>query len=365
MSIQRFFLSALVFLSALIASVMHAVAADPPVYKIAAILPLSGDVANLGTYVKRGIDLAYEALPREVREKIQLTYEDDQFDPAKTITSYRRLVAMAGVDAVFVLGSPSANALGPLLERDKKILIAIGASDPQIAIGKTYSFLHWVAPSVLGERLATELIRRDYRRIALVGAEVSGVIAVMNEVVGALKQRNAFERVVFHATFPKSETDYRVTVQQLRQRKVDATVILLLPGALSSFARQYRSAGVPSDLVGIETIEDYHEVKAAQGALEGVWYVNAADAAGWFTEKYRSMFGELPGWGSANGYDTLSLVAAAIAHAGTTSDQVRGYLRSVKDYAGAAGTYSASGDNRFTLPAALKQVKQGKFVKLD
>ena len=43
---------------------------------------------------------------------------------------------------------------------------------------------------------------------------------------------------------------------------------------------------------------------------------------------------------------------------------MRDFLGGVRDFSGAAGTYSASGDNRFTLPAALKQIQNSAFVKL-
>lgn len=363
MSLYRVVLTILVSLSVAI-SERHA-HAEPPVYKVAVIIPLSGQAASLASYVKRGIDLSFDSLPSESRAKIRLTYEDDQFDPVKTLSSYRRLLATEGVDAVFVVGSPSANALGPLAERDRKILIAIGASDPSIAVGKTYSFIHWVIPQVLGKLLASQLIKQNYRRIGFVSAEVSGAIADMEATIAALREDQGANRVAYQATFPKGEMDYRAAVQQLRQRKVDATVAVLIPGALSSFAKQFRKAGVSSELVGMETFEDEHEVRASQGALEGAWYVNASDAAEWFIERYRAKYGEHPGWAAANGYDAMSHIAEAISHGAKNSDEVRDYLRSIKDYSGASGVYSASGDNRFTLPAALKRVEKGNFVPLD
>lgn len=224
-------------------------------YRIAVIIPLSGNVASLGNYVKKGIDLSYGALPQQLRNRISLIYEDDQFDPTKTVTAYRKLAATSGADAVFVVGSTPANALGPILEKERKILIAIGASDPSIAVGKEYSFIHWVIPSILGDSLAAELANRNLQRIGVVSAEASGSIADMNAALSSLKERGLADRVVYTQTFSKDETDYRTAIQQLRQKRVDAIVAVLFPGSLSSFAKQLRRAHMRAELVGMETFE--------------------------------------------------------------------------------------------------------------
>ena len=337
----------------------------PRPYRVAVIVPLSGQVASLGSYVKRGIDLAYENLPPEQREKLVLVYEDDQFDPVKTLSGYRTLKQQGPVDAVFVLGSPPANALGPITERDRTILIGVGASDPTIAVGKKFSFLHWVTPTALGEVLAEELKQRDFKRIGFVTAEASGTVADTAAAMTAMKARDFQERVVYRETFLKGETDYRAVVAALKAKQVDAVVAVLFPGALSAFAKQLKSARLPAELIGMETFEDEAEVKASEGAMLGAWYVNASDPTERFVAEYKQKYGEHPGWAAANGYDSLRLIANAAAAVGNDSVKVANYLSETHEYAGAAGTYSATGDNRFTLPAALKRVTERGFEPLS
>ena len=330
-------------------------------YRIAVILPLSGQVASLGGYVRKGIELALEDLNPDERAGIELLFEDDEFDPKKTVSAYTALSQRKPLDAVFVLGSPTANALAPITERNKQILIAIGASDPGIVKDRRYAFVHWVIPPVLGQRLAEELLRRDFQRIAFITAEVSGALADTNAAVAALQERGAAGRVVYNEAFFKGDTDYRAVIGALKGKSPQAVVVVLFPGALSSFMKQARQLQVRAELVGMETFEDEGEVKAAEGAMLGAWYVNGADPAPDFVSRYRAKHGEHPGWASANGYDALVLTAHA---ASGGSEGVREHLTSLKDYRGAAGTYSASGDNRFLLPAALKQVTREGFVTI-
>ncbi|MCB0324534.1 MAG: ABC transporter substrate-binding protein [Bdellovibrionales bacterium] len=334
-------------------------------YHIAVILPLSGPVASLGQSLREGIALRHESLPEEVRRKVRLSYEDDQFDPAQTVTAYRRLSATDRFDAVFVLGSPPANALSPIVEKEKKILVAIGASDPTIAVGKSYSFIHWVIPPSLGEVLADELVRRNLQRIGIIGAEASGSLADIDAAVASLKKRNEEHRIQYRETFPIDQTDYRTTIEKLRQSSVDGVVVVLFPGALSSFAKQFRQAGLGAELIGMETFEDETELTAAEGALEGAWYVNASDPTPSFIERYQARYGKHPGWAASNAYDSLDLLVDGVQRFGPENEAIRKHLASVKDYQGASGPFSASGDNRFTLSATLKQIQDGKFVALS
>lgn len=333
-------------------------------YRIAVILPLTGPVAALGEYVKSGVDLAYEQLPNERKALIDVQFADDEFNPVKTVTSYRELKAKGAVDAVFVLGSPPALALGPITERDGVLLIAIGASDPSIAVGKEYSFIHWVIPPVLGEVLVNEFQRRNLQRIAFVSANASGTLADRDAAVAALRNKGMGDRIVYSQDFMQGETDYRAAIAQIKAVKADAVVSILFPGALSAFAKQFRQSGAAAELVGMETFEDEGEVKAAAGALEGAWFVNASDPHSEFIATYKARFRRHPGWGVGNGYDSLNLIIEGLVSGKRDANAMRDHLRAIRDYRGAMGVYSSSGDNRFNLPAMLKRVTALGFTAL-
>lgn len=340
------------------------VEAESRKFRIGAILPLSGQVASLGQYARNGITLALDNLPPEERNKIELVYEDDQFNPVQTISAYQKLKRDGKLDAVFVVGSSPANGLGPITEKEKTILVAIGASDPAITRAKPYSFIHWVIPQVLAERLIQEIDRRGLSRVAVVAAEASGAVADADAVANLLRTQGKSERLVYYETFAKELTDFRSMLVKLREKKPDVVVAVLFPGALASFAQQFRDARIGAELAGMETFEDESEIKAAKGALTGAWYVNASSSTQEFSNLYRRRFGELPGWGAANAYDTVRLISAALQENGFDTEHVRTFLSSVKNFPGATGQFSASGDNRFTLPAMVKVVTTDGFAEL-
>jgi len=333
-------------------------------YRIGVIMPFSGPVASLGNYLRNGIELSLAGLPAEKRKLIEVVFEDDQFEVPKTISAYQKLSAVGDLDAVFVLASPPANALAPILERKKQVLLAIGASDPTIVQGREFSFVHWVIPAKLGALLAKELQRREFKRIAFVTSEVSGALADTAATVAALEELELEQRIAANLTFPREQTDFKTDIAKLKRVKPDAVIVVMFPGSLSAFVRQARDANLGAEIVGMETFEDESEVKAAQGALLGTWYVNASDPTPEFVAQYKRRYGEHPGWAAANAFDSLNLITDAAAASGGTAEGVRDYLRAVNEYSGGAGSYSASGDNRFTLPAALKQITEQGFVPL-
>ena len=177
--------------------------------------------------------------------------------------------------------------------------------------------------------------------------------------------RNKQQLVVLEETFLPDESDYRSFLAKAKSRSVDAVIAGLFPGVLPAFAKQARSqlSGVP--LIGIESFEDEAAVKAADGALLGQWYVNAASGSEGYAQSYEKRFGSKPGWASANGHDSLALLVEAFSKHGADSAQIANYLATVKDFNGAMGRYSASGDHRFNLPAAVKVVTATGFEAVE
>jgi branched-chain amino acid transport system substrate-binding protein len=351
----------IITLISLVSLLLTSVSAEDRQYHIALIAPLSGPVAFLGEQVRKSSTLAIESLDSKTRAKIKFSVSDDQFDTKQTVAAYHQLESHGGIDAVMVVGSPAANALAPIVEKKNQILMAVAASDPEIVKNRSKSFIHWVIPSELAKPLADELLKRDFKKLALIAAEVSGTLADINSLESEIVKRGEGSRIVYKESFAREDVDFKSAINSMKGRKVDAIVAVLFPPAVSIFAKQVRQLQLKAELVGMETFEDDGEVKAAAGALEGAWFVTAAHPTHTFGERFRARWGEGPGIASGNGYDATMMLAEGVAQSKTNATEMIQYLQTIKDFQGACGTYSASGDNRFTLPAALKRVRAGAF----
>jgi len=346
---------------------VHSTVAESPLqqpYKIGAILPLSGAYASLGNYLKKGIDLAYQNLSEEDKARIDILYEDDQLDSQKAVTAFHKLANVNKVDAVFVLGSGIGNAVSPLAERSKKLMISIGASDTSFVQNRDYVFIHWVSPQTEAEVLLDEVQKRGYSRLALATSEQEGAIALEEALLAEARKRGIDSTLVLRERFLTEDRDFKTFIAKARAKKIDGIAVVLMPGSLAAFARQVRDHRLESELFGFELFEDDNEVKASDGALVGKWYVNADEVSPVFFKQYKNRYNEQPGWAAGNAYDTLNLVLQGLKTAGQDNTKIADYLRGVRDYRGAAGRYSALSPNQFSLPATVKLVTEQGYQKL-
>lgn len=358
-----------VFLVLLVISVPFLVSAqdreqEETRYRIGVILPLSGDSASVGEPMRDAVRLAYETLPPEKQNLISITFEDDRMSPSQAVTAFHTLTSVKKINAVVVFGSAMGNAVAPLAEKKGIIAVALVASDSKVWSGRKYVFSHWMPLETQAKAMVSEMIIRNYQKVGMISHEQEGINAIDEVFVSELKQQNVEDRLVVQEKYLMGTNDFKSFIGKARSKEVEGVYVVMLPGA-SVFAKQARSLGLKADFFGVQTFENEAEVKAAEGALLGSWYINAAEPTKEFQQRYQERFSRHPGLGSVNAYDTIQLIAQAVASVGPESAAVAEFLRTVKDYKGAAGTYSATGDGRFTLPVTVKTITEQGFEKLE
>jgi branched-chain amino acid transport system substrate-binding protein len=327
--------------------------------KVGIILPLSGESASVGQAIKNGITLAWEKLPAAVQSKLELVYEDDQILPKLSVNAFRKLAA-ENVGVVINAGSASGNALAPLAEQHQVPTIAI-ASDPQVVRGRKYIVNLYTTPETEARVAIEEALRRGYRRVARIMAIHDWSFALKK----AFDQENRGRiEIVLDEEYPTSVKDFKTFIAKLRSKEpIDAILVLLYSGQNGVLAKQVRQQGIKAPLFAVEMFEDSSEVEASEGALIDQWYVNSDDPDNRFVNLYRGRFPNASLYGASSGHDAMLLIGTAVERS-TDLEEINRYLHTVKDFEGASGTFSSSGDNRFTLPSVVKVVTKDGFKKL-
>ncbi len=330
--------------------------------KIAVIAPLSGEAASVGAAVTGGITLALEKLPSELKDKIEIVYEDDRLDPKQTIAAYHRLCTAGKPSAVLTISSGTSKALAPLVERDQVPTVAI-ASDPQINGNRNWVVNFWVKPEVEAELAINEAVKRGYRKVARIVSIQDGYLSIK---AAFDKYNNSRLEFVVDEEYPPDIKDFKPFLTKVRAKKdLDAVFVSLLPGQLGIFAKQLRQQGITLPMAGVEGFADPGEVEASGGALVGQWFIDADDPNDTFLKEYFKRFPGQAYWGAGNAHDAVLLLAAAIEK-DPTHKAINTFLHTVKDFSGALGTFSADGANNFTLAAAVKIVTpEGTARKLS
>ena len=328
--------------------------------KLGVILPLSGDVANVGTACRNAIEMSREALSPEVRGKLDVVFEDDAMQAKNTVTAWSLLLNRDRVNAVMSFSSGCSKAVSPLADQRGVPVIAI-ASDPKIVEGRKEVVNFWVTPEAEAQEALSELRRRDWKRIVRISTIQDGVVAVLAAFDRENKNQAA---ILLDEQFAMESRDFRTFINKVKGLEgVDAIFAELMIGQIGLFAKQTRELGVTLPLFGVELFEDPGEVKLSHGALVGQWYVQADDPEGHFLENYMRRFPHATPFSAGNCYDVVQLIGDAIGR-GMGGERLNEYLHSVRDFHGVMGVFSSTASNTFTLPATVKVVKEDGFEKL-
>ncbi|TSC57064.1 MAG: branched-chain amino acid ABC transporter, amino acid-binding protein [Parcubacteria group bacterium Greene0416_79] len=328
--------------------------------KIGLIFPLTGPVASLGENAKNGALLAYRGLETSLQGRFSLVFEDDHFDPKTAVTGFYKLVEKEKVHAVICFTSAPCSALAPLADERKIPLVAIASAPVQ----KDRGFVMRLEISTRkeAEKLLEFLTRKNYSNIASVVALQDGIQSGYE----VLKANNDFSRKeVSSESIVPDQKDYRTVITKMLAKKPDAIFVGLLPGTAGVFGKQARELGYKGDFLGFNFVEGDETLQAAGGSLDGIIYTQAAEPSGWFSEAYKSTYGQTPGPGSAHSYDAITLLAQAVNQNAVSGTDIVNFLENVRNYSGALGVFDSIGNtHEFSVPLMLKTIKNGQFAPL-
>src|SRR3989344_1506352 len=328
-----------------------------PVFKVGLILPLTGEVASLGENAKNGANLAYDELLENVKQKIQLIFEDDGFQPKNTVSAFNKLVETDGADVIICFTSGPCNAIAPLADQKQVPLIAVASAPVQK--DREFVVRLEISTSEEAKKLSQFIREKGYAGIASIVAVQDGIQVGYK----ALSNNPDFSsKEIASESVKPDEKDFRTIISKLISKKPDLIFVGLLPGMAGEFGKQARVLGYKGDFIGFNFVEGEETMEAAQGSLDGIVFTQAADTEDWFAEKYKQTYDKSIGPGSAHMFDAINLIAGAIEKDATSNTELNYYLNHIKDFRGALGQYSSTDLHEFSLPLVLRTIRENKFV---
>jgi branched-chain amino acid transport system substrate-binding protein len=338
--------------------------ADGRRFRLGVSCPLSGVLAEYGTAVRNGIELARTERP-EVFSRVEVIYEDSQWDPKTAIGAFRVLTTQKGADLVFNWGNPTSEAIAPLAERGGVATIVM-SSDPSISKGKRFVTRSINASTELGQVIAREVQRRGFSSIGVVLAEnssVRGVVAGLEQSLPSTTTVTVVDRV------PLDAQDFRSVISKMKSRNYDALGVMLISGQISAFYRQMKAQNFERPSFGADFLDSRAELAAAGPAVEGAFHPNF-DVTDDFRSKYLAAFkndSQIPF--AANAYDVVNLAANLFATTPVeklSPQSVVEAIRAVRNYKGANGDMSVvAGEGQdyfFQYPLIRKEARGGQSV---
>ncbi|MEW6054290.1 MAG: penicillin-binding protein activator [Nitrospirota bacterium] len=339
--------------------------------KIGAILPLTGDAGVYGQAIKKGMDLALEEIMKQVRmTKLHVIYEDDQGNPATSVSALNKLTSTDKV-RIIIGGAMSSTAepIIPITEKEKIILLSPTATKATLTNNTKYFFRLWPSDNYDGQVMANVA----YKNLGLRRVAILFVDAAYGQGIADVFKRE-FEKlggsIVGYESYAQGATDLRSQLVKIRGTRPEAVYIPGYVKEVSILLRQARELGFKTRFLGVNSLNDPALLElAGQGAEGAVFTYPTYDKSSSdrviqeFVQAFKSKYGTEPDVFAAQGYDSLHVLVRAIELGGGSSvDQIRNGFFMVKDYEGPGGKVTFEHNGDVVKPLRLLTVHDGRFV---
>jgi len=265
--------------------------------KVGVISPLSGPYAHFGEAARVGIKLAEAELGVG---KVQVLYEDSQFEPKEALNAAIKLVESDKVNVLIVLGTPTSNAVLPYsLKHNIPTIIWSASAD----LSKQYKHAIRIMSTGFeqGDLLAKEAQAKGYKKVALIASENAFSKAIMEGV----KSSGSKLGIVSEITLPPTLMDFNLEIIKLKHLNVDALGVCLNTGQVPTYIKQLRSLKYEGAIFGCNAISSPEVLKALEEYKYKAWSSEGVVDRD-FARKFEAQYPDTSGlWEAAGYYDAV------------------------------------------------------------
>lgn len=340
--------------------------------KIGVLMPLTGPRADGGEYAKNALSIAQEEINSNYsrRYKVDLVFEDSQYDPKIAVGGINKLINLNKVG--FIIGpngSSEAMAVAPIAEKNKVIIITPAAQSDDISQAGDYVFrmIHNTAQEapIFADFVAKRVKSDTLSFLALNTAITDPYIKNFRP-----NFEQTGKKIGLIEKFDAKAVDFRAGLLKIKNTKPTDVFLIATPKQAGIILKQAEELGLDAQFYNI-AVEGQELIAMAGNAANGLIYPYSYDNQSIdsnihrFYKEYKTRHGKEPDTIAANSYDALNLLSNCFEKVGIEVDSVKNCLYSIKDYHGAGGTFSIDQNGDAVKEIIIKIVKDSKFVKLE
>ncbi|WP_018352412.1 branched-chain amino acid ABC transporter substrate-binding protein [Longispora albida] len=331
-------------------------------------VPLSGDSAAIGPYMRNGAQLAIDELNAKggvLGRKLKLAAEDDACDPQTATAAATKLVSQKVVASVGGYCSGATLPTLPVFDRAKIPVVIPAANSDQLFEKKLpYVFLINSTGTQQAGTAVEWATKQSLSRVVVVHDNTSYSKNIADLTSAALKERSAGSVVI-----TKGEAEHGPAVTAVRAKNPDLVYFTGYYADGGLFIRQLRQAGYTGKIMVADGSVDKQLITiAGQDKAQGVYATMTGlpeftpGAEQWIS-KYKEKFGSEPGPYSTQSYDAVRLVADALTRAASTDgDKLRKALEETKAFPMFSGPLSFTPQHTLAVSGfVILEVKGSRF----
>ncbi len=333
---------------------------------------LTGPQATFALSGKNGARLAAEQINRAggvLGKRLDILVEDDHNEASEAASAVSKLITRDHVVALIGENASSRSlAAAPIAQSYRVPMVSPSSTNVEVTKKGDYIFRVCFVDSYQGKALAT--FARQTLKAETAALLVDSKSDYSVGLAGAF--REAFTsmggRVIQESKYAEGDSDFSAQLTAIRPARPDSIVI---PGYYTDaglIARQARSLGIESVLLGADGWDSPKLTEIGGTAVEGAYFTNhysvedPSPAVQAFVGDYRRAYGADPDSIAALSYDAVRLIADAMRRAGSAEGKrVRDALAGTRDFPGVSGRITMDADRNPVKPAVILKVEGGRF----
>jgi len=356
--------------------------------KIGLDVPMTGDIAYVGTQSKRAGEMITEDINSagglDVGGKkydIELVVEDNESKAESATAAATKLITQDQVLAIVgPQSSKQAVPTGEVANENETPMVSPWSTNPNTTLDRPWVFRACFLDPFQGPVVANFATNEfGFTKAAVLYDVASDYPKGLAEFFQkAWEELHGAGSVVAFESFTTGDTDFSA---QLTKIKGSGAEFLFTPqyyNEVPLIVKQARELGLDFAIVGSDSWGDPKTLELCGDACEGLYFSThyaaegATGATKEFIDRYNEAYGEVPGDVAALTWDGMRLVLQAIQNTGGLSgdlakdrEAVKDELGKIKDFDGITGqmTFTPEGDP--IKCAVIVKISDGKFTFYD
>jgi branched-chain amino acid transport system substrate-binding protein len=365
MSGRRYFLSLVLLLLLAVTSASLISAQENQALKIGVLLALTGPYPTQGNAFREGMELAVTEVNSTGGingKQLELIIEDTKNDPKQALSAAQKLITHDNVIAALMSSYPEYRTGGMELQRQHVPVIAIWDSSPELDQMGDYIF--GIGPWVPSSGEVSAHFARE--KLMAKSAVIINSIDPWAELVSDYFEKTFTAKggtILKRYAINPDTVDFRSVLLGAKVKNPDVIFSPIIDN-IPTFYKQKRSVQLRAPAISTDVIAQDHIDKAPE-ALENVYQTKNKEPQlkGLVFARYKEKFGHaatMP-WFVATAYDGIMILAQAMRKGNLTGSLIKDYLYTIKDFPGAASSYSFTAQGSAPQMAVMYQVRGGKF----
>ncbi|MHB1355115.1 MAG: ABC transporter substrate-binding protein [Anaerolineae bacterium] len=332
-------------------------------YKIAIVVPLSGDVKTFGESTLNGAMMAIDAA-KAAGMNIEVVTADSKCDAQEATNAANKVVTQDKVK--YIIGEVCSSASIPIAaiaEANKVLQISPTSTNPAVTVNedgsvKKYVFRACFLDPFQGDVIAALAMELGAKKMAI-------LYDVGNDYVKGLAEysKASFERmggtVPIYEAYTKDDTDFSAVLGKVADAQVDVLVLPDYYPKVNLIAQQVQEKGIKAIMIGGDGW-DSPDLKLS--VLEGGYFANhyspyeQRPAVQEFVNAYKAKFGVVPDALATLAYDAANILIQSIKDAGVDDPTIVAQKMEAIKFQGVSGDISFDASHNPIKKAAVMKI---------